>query len=454
MSAGQARQGQVFKRCTRCNARVPERRCPKCGARDSFTWAFVVDVTPKDEQGRLIGKRRQRKAQGFATKAAAQDALNQLQVEKQAGTYIDPTRMTLGEYLDRWYADAAAHGWEGNTRRDYRVSIRVHLKPYLGDVRLQALTSMQVRAHYAWLLQQGRIRRNAKGEITYQGPLSAKSVQNVHICLRAALNDAVAADPPLLRRNVVLGAYTYNRRKDRPEMLTWSVDEVRTFLAFSAEDEDHALWWTALMTGMRRGELLGLRCRDLMLERVVRGRPAPALNVRQQYTRDGEAGRRFLSLKTGDRAWRTIDLDGETAAVLRGHVEAQEFRRRSWGKAYRTDLDLVFCHADGTPYDPDNTTRRFERRTEECPGVVRIRFHDTRHTHATLLLEDGETERYVAERLGDTAEMVHETYGHVTPRMRVAAVKRLAARLTGETTAGDRSVTDPDSPAIEEAPGS
>src|SRR6266566_2475169 len=115
MSPGQARQGQVFKRCTRCNTRVPERRCPRCGTRDTFTWAFVVDVTAKDEQGRLLGKRRQKKAQGFATRAAAQDALGELQVEKKAGTYIDPSRMTLGEYLDQWIGDADAHGWEGST---------------------------------------------------------------------------------------------------------------------------------------------------------------------------------------------------------------------------------------------------------------------------------------------------------------------------------------------------
>ena len=75
-----------------------------------------------------------------------------------------------------------------------------------------------------------------------------------------------------------------------------------------------------------------------------------------------------------------------------------------------------------------------------------------RHTHATLLLEDGETERYVAERLGDTVEMVHETYGHVTPEMRVAAVKRLASRLA-EPTVGDRSVTDSDSAAVGDEPG-
>jgi RNA polymerase subunit RPABC4/transcription elongation factor Spt4 len=90
MSPGQARQGQVCRRCTRCNTRVPERRCPKCGARDSFTWAFVVDVTPKDAQRRLIGKRRQKWGQGFSTRGAAQAALNQLQVEKESGNVHRP----------------------------------------------------------------------------------------------------------------------------------------------------------------------------------------------------------------------------------------------------------------------------------------------------------------------------------------------------------------------------
>jgi integrase len=456
MSAGQARQGQVFKRCRRCNAHVPERRCPKCGARDSFTWAFVVDITPKDEQGHLIGKRQQKKAQGFTTRAAAQDALNQLQVEKKAGTYIDPSRMTFGEYLDQWLADADAHGWEGSTKTGYDVVIRNHLKPYaIASTRLQALTSMQFRAHYSWLTKHGKIRRSKEGEITYQGPLSRKSVQNVHIVVRAALNDAVAAEPPLLRKNVAIGCFTYSRRKDRPEMLTWAVEEMHAFLAFTAQEPDHTLYRLNLMTGMRRGEVLGLRHRDLLLDRVIQGVAAPALNVRQQWARDGAAGLIFKGLKNDSTAWRTIDLDQDTAAVLRAHLDVQEFQRRSWGAVYASkcprcgkqvdgacarcglkaaELDLVFCHPDGSPFDPDVVGRRFERRTEDCPGVLAIGFHDMRHTHATLLLENGETERYVAERLGDTVEMIHQTYGHVTPKMRAGAVRRLAALLSAPAT--------------------
>src|SRR5262249_21362655 len=153
------------------------------------------------------------------------------------------------------------------------------------------------------------------------------------------------------------------------------------------------------------------------------------------------AGLRFRSLKTGDRAWRTIDLDAETVAVLRAHLKAQDYRREAWGESYRDDLDLVFCHQNGSPYDPDVATHRLERQTERCPRVIRIRFHDQRHTHATLLLENGETEKYVAERLGDTVEMVHETYGHVTPRMRAGAVRRLGELIAGPPRVGGVSTT-------------
>jgi integrase len=239
-------------------------------------------------------------------------------------------------------------------------------------------------------------------------------------------------------------------------MLTWTVEEMQAFLAFTVQDPDHMLYRFDLMTGERRGEVLALRRRDCLLNRVINGVAAPSVNVRQQWTRDGKAGLVFKGLKNDSTAWRTIDLDLETAAMLRAHLDAQEFQRRSWGAAYTsrcprcgkqveqrceacalkaTDLDLVFCHPDGSPYDPDVVRSRFERRAEACPGVLAIRFHDMRHTHATLLLENGETEKYVAERLGDTVDMIHETYGHVTPKMRAGAVQRLAAVLSAQTVA-------------------
>lgn len=215
-----------------------------------------------------------------------------------------------------------------------------------------------------------------------------------------------------------LGTFSYSKARERKEMLTWTVDEIERFETFAHTCREFAMYHTTLATGMRRGEVLGLRRRDLDLE-------ASRLRVRQQWTKDGDGGRRFITLKTGTKAWRTIDLDDLTVEVLRRHLANQEFERRARGEKYRRDLDLVFCKWDGVPYDPDETTRRFEARAAACPGVLGIRFHDMRHTHATLLLESGESIKYVAERLGDREDTVLETYAHVTAKMRFSGVGKV-----------------------------
>ena len=129
------------------------------------------------------------------------------------------------------------------------------------------------------------------------------------------------------------------------------------------------------------------------------------------------------------KAWRTIDLDDGTVDSLAVLLAAQDDERNEWGTAYH-DRDLVFCRRDGSPYDVDVVTRTFQHRAKAA-GLPVIPFHGCRHTHATLLLENGESLKYVAERLGDREDTVLETYGHVTSKMRSAAVSRLAALIDG-----------------------
>ncbi|MDQ6636640.1 MAG: site-specific integrase [Candidatus Dormibacteraeota bacterium] len=350
-------------------------------------------------------------------------ALTRLRQEVEERSYVERSDQTLAEYLRKWWE---AGDWKGNTRRDYRVDIFRHIAPRIGRVRLQALSRQDVKGLYQLLLSSGNSR-------TGEG-LSRKSVLNVHRCLRAALNDAVRNS--LLRTNPANGVFSYSKSRERREMLTWTIAEVQTFLQFVRTTREHALYQLALATGMRRGELLGLRRRDLDLE-------IGQLRTRQQWTRDGDGGRRFLSLKTGSNAWRTVDLDDLTITVLHQHLANQEFERRGWGISYRHDLDLLFCKPDGNPYDPDETTRRFERRAAACPGVPRIHFHDMRHTHATLLLESGESVKYVAERLGDRADTLVETYAHVTPRMRSSAVSKVRGFFGPDMAAADAGVARP-----------
>ncbi|HEX4212751.1 MAG TPA: site-specific integrase, partial [Candidatus Dormibacteraeota bacterium] len=360
---------------------------------------------------------------GFPTKEAALQELNRLRVEVEERTYVDRSGVKLGDYLRAWLD---AGDWKGNTRRDYRVGITRHIVPRLGEVRVQSLTRQEVKALYRELLTSGNS-RSGKG-------LARKSVLNVHRCLRAALNDAV--EDRLLRTNPAVGAFSYSNARERKEMLTWTTEEIDRFLRFVRTTREHALYHLALATGMRRGELLGLRRRDVDLDGC-------RLQVRQQWTRDGDAGRRFISLKTGTKAWRTIEVDDLTVAVLEAHLASQQFERRARGDDCASDLDLVFCKPDGRPYDPDETTRRFEARAEACAAVLRIRFHDMRHTHATLLLESGENVKYVAERLGDREDTVVETYAHVTPRMRSSAVSKIRGFFGAGTEVAEAGVARP-----------
>jgi integrase len=133
-------------------------------------------------------------------------------------------------------------------------------------------------------------------------------------------------------------------------------------------------------------------------------------------------------------AWRTIELDPATVDALREHCAAQEFERNGWGDLYR-DHDLVFCNPDGTSYDPDVARRRFERRARDA-GLVVLKLREARHTHATLLLENGESLKYVAARLGDREDTVLEIYQHVTAKTRAEA----PARAGGANRRGQQAV--------------
>jgi integrase len=369
------------------------------------TWAYKIEVARPGQE-----RKTQHRA-GFRTAVEAAAARAKVVTDVHEGMFVPASKLTLGQYLDRWYATGDAKGWKPNTKRDYRVGI-AHTKRYpISDVPLQQLTRENFRLLFAMLLREGKLPRGKDGKA---GPMAPKTVANVYICLHAAMADAESETPPLRRGNPATGAYSYSRERAGEELQCWTLDEMQLFLPFVAALRDAGLYAVALATGMRRGELLGLRRRDVDLKH---GR----VSVRRQWTKAGDQGRKMVPLKTGQKAWRTIDLDPFTVAVLERQYEMIEAERREWGTGYQ-DQGLVFPREDGTPQDPDQATRAFTRLAEQCPDVPRIIFHGMRHTHATLLLEDGVSLKVVAERLGDREDTVVKLYGHITPRGRAAAV--------------------------------
>jgi len=166
---------------------------------------------------------------------------------------VEPSKARLGAYLANWLA--ARNDITGNTRRDYDTSIGKHIAPRAGTVPLQASDRLQVRALYRQLAETG---------------LSQKTIHNVHIALRKALADAV--EDGLLRRNPADRAHA--KPKHRPEMATWSAVKLHDFLEQVSVERDAAMWRVTAMTGLRRGELLGLRRRGVDLARRSPQRPS------------------------------------------------------------------------------------------------------------------------------------------------------------------------------------
>lgn len=352
----------------------------------------MVDLEPAG------APRRQVMRGGFATRAEAEAEKAKVQQDRTSGAYVEPSRLTVAQYLAGWLSGLdLRREVAGNTLDGWRICIERHLGPRIGAVRLQQLTQGQIRACYRDLQERGR----ADGK----GGLSAKSTWNVHLCLSRALGDAVKDG--LLRDNLARGAIARPRRG--PELHFWTSVELAAFFRWldaTAAPHDKALYRLAAQTGMRRGELLGLRWSDIDWERgqltIVQARPKKAYST-------------FAAPKTTPSR-RTIDPASDTMATLKVHREAQEFQRRGWAEAYQPH-DLVFCREDGSPHDVDVTTARF-REAITAAGVKRIRLHDLRHTSAVIgLRELSEWPDEVSKRLGHTpVAFTLDTYGHLLPK--------------------------------------
>lgn len=413
-------KGRVFKRCSRCNATVSNRRCARCSS-DQYTWAFIVDV------GRsAAGGRKQRRRQGFTTRREAERALRELLHKLDTQRYVTPDGSTLANFVeDEWLPAVRPPNLRAATWTSYRDELRRHVLPTLGAVPVQQLTPVQLNQLYAHLLAHGR--RDG------QGGLSPRTVRYIHTVLRKSLADALRwgrvernvadlADPP---RQVA--------SRHGGHMQIWTAPQLRQFLAHVGDDRLYPAWRLAATTGMRRAEVLGLRWIDVDLD-------AGRLAVRQAYISiDGRA--QFSEPKTR-QSRRTIDLDARTVDVLRGWATEQQAEQEAWADAGE-DHGLVFTREDGSPIPPDRFSKLFGRHASAA-GLRPIRLHDLRHTHASLLLASGVNPKVASERLGHhSVAFTLDVYSHVVPGMQAAAAERVAEMIFDDDPP-ERPKDDPD----------
>lgn len=399
------------------------KRCP-CGItgtpgkpackKDHGTWSWRADAGRDPETGR----RRQASGSGYRTKPDAETALAAYVAAFDAGTVIDDKRTTVGEWLDSWL-EACAARLEPKTVAGYRSHIRMYLSPMLGHIRLRALR----RDHVAALLRElatpaaaaaptrrkPGVRRGRGGRTVAWR--SAGTVDGVRRTLRAALTAAKEAG--LVATNVAEGNFTTGGR-ETSAMRYWQPDDLARFLDTVKGDRLEALYEVAAFTGMRRGELLGLRWTDLDGDghgvTVQRSLSGLAGAHPCEVCGGTHRGRRFKSPKT-DRGFRWVPLVGSAATALQQHRAAQAAERERWGDAY-ADHGLIFAAENGEPLRPDAITKDFDARADAA-GLQRIRLHDLRHGAASLMLAAGMPVETAAKILGHSEAVLRRTYAHI-----------------------------------------
>ncbi|MGI9053946.1 MAG: tyrosine-type recombinase/integrase [Ilumatobacteraceae bacterium] len=335
----------------------------------------------------------------------AETALGALLSSISQGSVVDRSTTTTEEFLRDWLA-SQQHRLRATTLYSYEKAIE-RVTRRLGKVPVQALPPLQIEKFYAGLLRDGA--RRGK-------PLSAKTVRNSHVVLRKALADAERLG--LVFRNAAASARPPTAV--RKEFATWSSDDLREFFAGIGSERVFPALVVFATTGMRRGEVLGLRWSDVDLD-------AGQLAIVQTLTTIN--GKPTFGATKSSRSRRVVYIDPQTVSILREHRKRQREERLIAGPAWTATPDLVFRDEAGVRLQPDLFTRTFSKLVA-ASGLTPIRLHDLRHTYATLALKAGVHPKIVSERLGHaTVGITLDLYSHVTPAIAREAAGVVADRI-------------------------
>lgn len=398
---------------------------------------------------------------GFRTEKDAWKACRDAMRDADRGRVMRPSTRTVAEFLGEWLT-AIQSTVDASTWQSWSDYARVYVIPRLGGERLQSLNEPQLLKFYGQLLADGRVKRDLDTvmftywteEVTkgnYPSPrtvatvcnttihaaraavrryksgvipkkvppgLAPKTVRNIHAMIHRALVDAVAwkymSDNPA--SNVKAPKLARTRRQ------VWTIEEIQTFLASIRNDRFAALFLLELTTGIRRGQVCGLKWSSVDLD-------AGEITVHDNRVVVGGRVRNESGGKTKN-ADQTISIDRATVAALRDWQKAQDEERAFFGSDYHPG-DYVFTYQDGRPPHPDTIRQRFDR-LAAAAGLSRITFHDLRHSYATAALKAGVSPKVVSDRIGHAnVGFFLETYAHVLKKDDREAAEQAASFLLG-----------------------
>jgi integrase len=432
---------------------------------DRWYVKIELDVDP------ATGRRRQKWHSGFNTKREAERARVDLLSKFDRGEYVEPTHQTVASFMADWLR-ALEPTIRASTFESYERNVRNHVVANIGSTRLTKVDAGVLNGLYALLLSSGRMSSSRKGKgyepevvaralalrakgltlvatadqlrsdftsaehitkdtlasllrrqasKTAERPagLDPRTVNYIHTIIHSAFKDAVRWGR--LARNPADASDPPSGGQKSDGIQAWDAATLRWFLNDSRVRGDrlYGLWVLLATTGMRRGEALGLRWRDVDLD---------AGRLRVVQTLIQTRGKASISEPKTARGRRPISLDKSTVAVLREHRKQMLKERLLVGPDFN-DSGLVFHRPDGSRLKPDAVSATFLRRVESS-DVDRITLHGLRHTWATLALEKGIHPRVVQERLGhSTIAITLGIYSHVTPTLHDEAAEQVAALL-------------------------
>ncbi len=357
--------------------------------RQGKSWRVVVD-SGTDEHGKRL--RTSETVRG--TKADAQRRERELLTAIDKGAPINTSKITLGEHLDDWLRRKEARV-ALKTSEDYHDIIRCYLKPRLGNVPISKLTPRHVEELHRYMGNKG---------------LSARSVQYTHRILSQALKYAVKME--ILARNVC--NVVDPPKLKRKEIHVMDTDNVQIFLEATRGNLYWPVFFLAIYTGLRRGEVLGLRWQDLNIQNGT-------ISVNQVVNRIRGKGLVIGEPKTASSR-RLVSLPASASRLLIDLKLKEGERLESIGMGWNASA-LIFSNVDGGPLSPSTVSHNFSKALKKA-GLPHMRFHDLRHTHATLMLEQGIHPKVVSERLGHSSiNITLDTYSHVLPGMQDEAVQ-------------------------------
>ena len=337
------------------------------------------------------------------TQAEVKAKLKQAIQENTEVDTLKAEKYTVGQWMDVWFENYAKIKVRPSSHQTYRGYIDNHIKPNIGKIPLGKLTTLELQKLYKKLLSKGRVERiEAKGQ---SKGLSPKTVRNIHQVISSAMD--FAKIQKLISVNPTDGCAL--PKLEHQEMKTIPVEQLASFLREAKDSGVFEMYYIELATGLRRGELLGLKWEDLDLEHGT-------LRVQRQVSRiDGKVVEAPLKTKN---SYRTISLGADAVEILK------EQRKKCGNSPY------VFPSPTGGPISPDSVLQMLHRVLKRA-GLPKVRFHDLRHTFATVALQNGVDIKTVSGMLGHySAGFTLDTYAHVTTAAQREAAKTMSSVLS------------------------